>query len=550
MGEVWRRYGDESTASPPALLDHDRFEAIRGAEWYINGMVTFPHQELDEPGMGNNTFYKTVFGPYYPSRRIMQANTVNNLKLASTRFTAIRESKAREAQYFADQTTFVASHHWLYLKVKEHAEKHFTDWEGTIPTVCKRKLEPHNKKIARIHAHADIMEMGSELDTVWHSRGKDYPMKASLKLQESLEPDKMGRIVVDLGVAASLQTAFIYDKLKKALTEDIVTETGRYRFVAKPTMDQLQSTIDMLIDPDRDYFIAYFSDDAIMSIRLPNGEVRWFLLDISKCDSSHRNPMFEALHMCVPDIAKAASEVAIAQCQQDFMFVNPECKKQQVVLRSKIGKRMPSGWGGTTVTNDIASLSAAVCVAESKAQTCPEIAAATARAGYKYTISRAMKEEEIQFLKHSPARDIHGKWRPVLNFGVFLGASGVCKRDLPGRGDIGPRAKAFMKGLLNGMYPHTHTPFLDTLRSKFADAHIDVKMQRFIDRNKRYMATISTTDHYFTDRAFFARYSLEESEYLELIDLLNRSDLGTMHQSTGLDKIWALDYGTCGPTHD
>jgi hypothetical protein len=305
-----------------------------------------------------------------------------------------------------------------------------------------------------------------------------------------------------------------------------------------------------MLNPPRKYYFAYFSDDAVCAVRTASGVI-WFDLDISKCDSSHREGAFSALRKITPDNLKPSMEIAIAQCDNAIQLVNPEDPRQKVILESLVGSRMPSGWGGTTEMNNGASEASCVAIVEAKAETPEEMFEATKNAGYKYTIVPSTKPEEIQFLKHSPAMDTNGLYRPVLNFGVFLRASGRSKRDIPGSGDLTIRANAFMKGLFNGMYPRTHCPLLEAIRANFEAAVIDKKMQAYLDKHRRYNATTYASDadkvhYYFTDEAFLERYSLTSTEILDLQDICANCRVGTAHRSSGTDKILMMDYGLTG----
>jgi len=540
------------TAAPSDQYDPKRYTAIKGKEYFVDGVLCFPVGPEREHGLKADTFYKSVFGPYFPTTAKIYCRCAHCTNLAFSRFTVTRGTIANDNIYVANQLAFVSTHGWLYDLVAQKATAYVSDWQGMEEEAILHAGDTHDKRVSREYAMADTISRGELGTEVWHGRRPTYPNIASIKTQENADPTKVPRIVVNLGVDASLQTAFLFGRLKKAMASEPLYlyttsdehKSAEFQFLAAPTQAGLDGVFRKLLNPETDYYLAYFSDDSTMVVRV-DGALHWVDLDISKCDSSHRDGIFSALVRSTPRELRGDVERAIAQCDKNTMIRNPDDTRQYVVLRPR-DRRMPSGWGGTTHLNNVGTISAATAIVEAGAVAVSDVIKAAARAGYLIKATRSRKPEEIQFLKNSVALDITGEYHAILNFGVYLRASGCCKGDLPGSGDWRPRARAFQKGLIQGMFPRCHCPALTAMRQNFADADITAPMQAFIDKTCKHKRSDEGRHFYFTNEAFFERYSLTPSQLLELTAMMAEMNVGTYHRCEATDKILEKDYGITG----
>jgi len=220
---------------------------------------------------------------------------------------------------------------------------------------------------------------------------------------------------------------------------------------------------------------------------------------------------------------------------------------------------LPSGSTLTTSVNNLANQLIGIALAEEHFSGVDDfesgIMRAAARVGYKVTVDVCTIPQHIQFLKTSPALTREGFWEAALNPGVALRTLGQCKGDLPGSGELQPRGDALTHAILQGMYPYTHTPFFDTLKTRFPKPVLSERHQRQIDRivtdatrYKLAQIPLTQTDNetdcsFFHHHEFFARYDLEQFELDELIDIANHAQFQSAHGCSAVNKILKKDYG-------
>jgi len=150
------------------------------------------------------------------------------------------------------------------------------------------------------------------------------------------------------------------------------------------------------------------------------------------------------------------------------------------------------------------------------------------------------KPEDLQFLKCSPCKDIHGVYRPVLNLGVLLRLSGTCKGDLPGRGDWTKRAAKFQGSLLHGYMTCARWPMLDAMRKRYPLEKINGVYQ--FEKHEELDWKMNGGGN-FTDAAVLARYDLSDIEVEDVSKFFNETNIGQTIGNDGLSKILAKDYG-------
>jgi hypothetical protein len=205
-----------------------------------------------------------------------------------------------------------------------------------------------------------------------------------------------------------------------------------------------------------------------------------------------------------------------------------------------------SGSTITTAINNIANIAIGVSIAECEYKGELDICTAAERAGYIITGCQPLEyPEDIQFLKHSPIRDIHGVYQPMLNFGVLIRASGTCKGDLPGRGPLIDRAQTFQRSLLRSAYPKTNFRFLDIMKSVVGVGEtyiVDDFCYKVVDKEEFPPYTAS-------DDSIRLRYRLDDLDYAEICEFASCGYSQFMH-NYGISKILQLDYGLSTTQND
>ena len=243
---------------------------------------------------------------------------------------------------------------------------------------------------------------------------------------------------------------------------------------------------------------------------------------------------------------KLAMEELIGQCALPITVTSPANPRHKVKLRPKY-PRLYSGSTLTTAINNLASM--LIGLALSRAATASEenLMEAVATVGYVITLESCEKVEDLQFLKHSPCRDTRGIYRPLLNPGVLLRSSGCCKGDLPGRGDLQPRAEEFQRALLQGMYPRADFPLVRNMRravggdAPFSDVMLE-HAKKTGNLAYKVVEEEGETFH-FSAEAVYRRYDLTSLDIALIDDEFATRGYRYFTANPSLSKILEKDYG-------
>lgn len=316
------------------------------------------------------------------------------------------------------------------------------------------------------------------------------------------------------------------------------------RFVIKPEQQALCAAFEDLIDPPTRIFMSLFSDDSCISLRTPTG-VKMFNMDISSCDASHTEAVFHLMRDMFMDPLRPDIQRLIDQCKLPIKILDlgdTSPRPRRVKLKPE-GPRLYSGATITTVINNIANCCIGLASSYRNAQTADDIIDAARSVGYVITLQECRTYHDLQFLKHSPCRDIHGKLTAVLNLGVLIRATGSCHGDLPGRGPIAPRAKSFQHGLLRGLYPRTTFTFIENMKANFAQNTPDEEMVKFVEKHLPYEKPSADVVATIADDELYTRYSLTAFEVMEMNEIARHAAYNTTIACDALSLILEKDYG-------
>jgi hypothetical protein len=512
-------------------------------DWFLNNEISFP-PGLEKP----DGSYRTHFGPALSHNARIYSNTNHNLRLAMRRLTGVRlpETPGAHDTLRAAQRVFIKNHYKIIHQLRDMYTPFFKEYSSSEVEMYLHYADPHQKRALRIQAHDELLETGrsADPDDIWL-----WSVWWKLKCREWARPGKYPRAICDLGVAASLRGFVLTSVLKKAQDEtEIDFNGGTAVFCKSPDPHQMAKHFRLLHNPPGKFYFVYFSDDSCLAIRQNDGTVKWYNLDISSCDASHTELLFSALlDLVPPGQARHDMELLIKQCSAPLKIVSRVNKKHKIKLIPKSPK-LYSGSTLTTAINNLANLLIALAITSSydplsvhdKDGQNLSMVAAAARVGYILTGCNPLEHfEDVQFLKHSPIFDVNGDIHAMLNLGVLLRASGTCEGDLPGRGDIAPRARAFQRGLLLGAYPHASFEILETMRSAMGLGPIVM--------SNAFEWKVVTPDEPYPNFHVPAinimrRYRLNQAEYDSILDFA-RCDVGYFYSSPGATKILEKDYG-------
>lgn len=521
-------------------VNNGTFECLSGQEYWNDGKVAFPSD--DEAYDGH---YRSMFGPGPSHNGLIYARANHNLCLASERLTAARKPDIPGYHQLlqAYQRLFIGHHLNFFRGLCPQYEDAFKLWTDMCTEAWKHYSDPHQKRLLRMQAWDQLVEIGLTLceGNPWQISKADWKLKCA----EWSKPGKFGRTIVDLATPASL-AGFVYaGMLKEAMASTPIHYLGGLiEFCKSPHPNALRRAFEKLINPPGRFYFVYFSDDACLAIRSSTGSVDRYNLDIELCDASHTGAMFNLLRVVSPTSTHSAIQAIIAQCSSPLKLASTQSRSISCVLRPSD----PMLYSGVTITggiNGLANTCIALAIAECEYTGGDSIRAAAEHAGYLVTGWQAPLEhiEDLQFLKHSPVLDIFDDWQPCLNLGVMLRASGSCKGDLPGRGDIQLRAREFQASLLQGMYPRTHSTLIDTLKS--ATGITNPRPLPPIERSELAWKVVDDDElpHiYLQSESLYRRYRLLPDEVIELECTYAPLGVGMWMSSSALTKILALDY--------
>jgi hypothetical protein len=298
----------------------------------------------------------------------------------------------------------------------------------------------------------------------------------------------------------------------------------------------------MLYEPDDKFVFVCYSDDATFSIDY-DGQLRWYNSDINSADASYTPALFQLLVDMFPTHVQDDVKRLVNQCKLPMKIFSTNDMSLYVVLQP-LCPVLYSGSTLTTILNTLANMVIAqaisLALSQGRIQTEQDIVTTARDAGFLITLTECATFEQVQFLKHSPVRDINGCWQPLLNFGVLLRASGMCLGDLPGTGDIATRALEFQRGLLRGAYPYASFTLLRSMWSavgqgRFEPLAFKEFTHKVVDTNKPYPPYIAD------DESFRRRYDLTPLEFDYCREVLEHGYGWSLH-SSGLSKILTLDY--------
>lgn len=529
-----RVYGRVCQTEKPFVYNN-RFDCTKGAEFFVNRQLHFRSEDRDVDGT-----YRTLFGPVFACNWTAFKKCNHNMALALRRLTCELEPErpGREAMYAENQRVYIRGAEEFIRRVEALYAAHLEHVSDEHEELALHYADPHPKRELRIQGFTELLAGGrvAEHDGLWNR--KPY-VDGVFKVEKAKAGGKYPRFVVSLGVEPSLLGFRYAGALKEAMAlEPVYVNGGVIIFCKSPQEEYLDYYFELLITCPHRFVFIYFSDDSCFATR-QRGRLEWFNVDISGCDASHRPEMFAAL-CAVSGRLGAVFRRLVQQCELPVRIkdCNDTSSKARFVELTPRGPFMYSGSTLTTLMACLASMLLAHSFSSAPDGPC-DFQELAFRVGYKVTgVDVSLTHpEELQFLKHSPTLDVHGKYKSMLNLGVFLRASGMCLGDLPGgRSEcLAKRAATFQASLIQGAYTNVHFSFIDRMRKACpnpggltTDLHGKTRARE--------------ESILFDDLSVCRRYGVTPSEYLELIDLAQHQ-FGYHIGCRASEKILNLDYG-------
>lgn len=553
--------------SRPCLVEkpyvyNESFTVVYGHRFFQNGHLNFNSLNTDlylhgsKLAPSRDGIYRTAFGYGVVHNGVIYCKCIPCLNLASRRLTELRsDSLARDNELFENQSRFIRAQLRPFLL--EYTDRRT---ELAQPLAATNDAEwyharVHAKRAIRIAAWKSLCELRGFGHT-WRATAE-----ALFKCDEYAKLGKYPRQVINLQVENALQGGYVTEYIKSVLSTPMVDNDGHFEFVKCPSYSDLSRVFSLAEDP-KPFVFVYYSDDSLCAVNY-GGVIRRFNVDISSCDRSHGPELFATIHHLFPE-HKPLLLSLIAQCRLPIRYSDP-VTGQRCAIKPKT-PRLYSGSVLTTIMANLASLTIGLALRSllSLSPNAPVGAIVKGiedACGYTITLQECVRVEDLQFLKHSPARDVAGTYQPILNPGVLLRLTGTCKGDLPGRGDLRMRAISFQYTLLRGIYSTCSFPWFDSLLEGMRvqlptirpamppctcivpndDSEIVLSCPFHGDSQWRHIRR-DTGLHVFRDVDVFARYNLTDVEHAQL-PLLHQTSFGQQVSCSAYDRILALDYG-------
>lgn len=491
-------------------------------------------------------------------------NNDQNVSLAFRRMTALRQPpedylpdrpaleryQAFHNELKNNQQLFVENNQNFFEKLRLLYTSYFESYLGMEEECRQHYDDPHAKRTIRIEAFKELNDSSEIFKPLWVRK-----VLYKLKKDEFAKLDKYGRLIGDLGVGASLQGFRVTDFMKVAEAYEPLLENGiRIQFIKSPEQAALRSVFEFLQNPPERGYFCYFSDDSCFCIRI-NGIVYKFNIDISSCDSSHTHPVFKALIDSTPFIAQADMSALVDQLKLPIKIKSINNPHTSVYLTTT-APHLYSGSTLTTRINNFANQLIALSLSQHDFSTCSNagdveaaIITCARKVGYIVTCQPAKDYSHLQFLKHSPIYDVNGRLQPLLNLGVLLRTTGVCHRDLPGRGPLRERGRKFQQQLLSGFYPNVSFPLIDNMRKQCIGVDPTETEKKWIMHKLQPMLeykvdTTAMEPFSLTTQELYRRYdSLHDYQCDELEHDLGNATFGTVIACAAASAILKMDYG-------
>lgn len=543
-GTHWRgpyRFGVLESCVLAPFRNSNGFRVLSGARYIRRGIIDFG----PVLAVVRDRFYRTVGGFSFAHTGVALARSDHGLSRGMFRLfkTLDPEVAGMHELLKQNQPAFLQKHRRLAVLIRDLLTPWFMDYVDEHHYVAEHYNDPHPKRLLRSMAFFELFSQGSQaLSPNWIGANLVRWLRAVFakpKPMEFAKPGKSLRIICDLGTQASLPTLGIAERIKLGMDDrPIDWEGGVLEFVKDPNPERLESVFAKLRNPPGRFYFVYFSDDSCLALRTPNG-TKWYNIDISSCDASHTDSLFEFLRLCVPAAGQSSIAVAIEQCRAPLCIKSVEIPKRRVIVQP-IGARLYTGSGITTAINNLASVLIAIAITRS-----PQISTGlnqrAQEVGYQITGGEPLERfEDLQFLKHSPVWD-GGRWVPIINVGVFLRASGAVKGDFPGCGDLEGRVRAYQAALTHGIFGHIENPFCDAVKAA-PRAPVDAALVELIRKDKPIACPVTQVRYVVSDEDLFRRYDVTAADLADL-RLAANTQYGEESNYPIIDRILFKDYG-------
>jgi len=482
--------------------------------------------------------YTTMYGFLWAHNGHKLEKNNKNLREAIFRTLNLRkpDQPGHEAQMRNAQMQFIRHNkNDIYRLFWKNPESTSYDFDFELKELVEQLLLiRHKKRLLRIHAYDDVRREGLEYLALWCRKAE-----GKMKPDEIAKANKYGRIIIDFGVAASLQGVMYSSIAKMFLSREIYHSESGSLFVFVPKNDDLDicryMTMMFFSRHKLNFILIACGDDACLAKKNKNNVWMKANIDVNSCDQSQTPVHLE----WTLELLQFPRDVARAMCLMKsapitfYSTVDKGMRKDRV-RATPLHMHMPSGSPDTTLVSTTGLLNFWYACVINDPQTPEQIVDCAADVGYDVDYVPVEKAEDYQFLKRSLTMDKNGEYWPTLNLGVIFRASGCVRGDLPGRGCIARRACEFQRALMTGLLAGINCDELSYLKPAAADIVID---ESYLHHGSK----SPSRDYDLHD--ILNRYDLTVCEEEEIRHMLLCNGFGKVVYSKAVEKVYKKDYG-------
>jgi len=406
--------------------------------------------------------YTTIFGPsYYHPDKVVYGSSVQTVSAALQRVDGLRENdealcennKILSPGRNRRLGRFVNSY---YDQVKSNLDPRMVGLSDSLLETIKCALDPTHQKVAlRTAAIKKLVATADMLNGLFNENKNGTPnVTGKIKIPEFAKVGKKARLIGDFSTEGSLIACFLVPLLKYAFSQEFeVGDDSIVVFCQSTRASEIDALFTRAENSDKNYFI-FFSDDMACKLTL-NGETKWYNLDISSCDASNGQPVFDRVAWFY-DLDTQSHDLinrACRQCSDSTLSILHPCGMGNVKERITAKCSSPIEFSGTSLTtllNNVASSGIACSIiyhlkrwdTSNVDQFLTRCASAV---GYAITIDHCASPEDVQFLKMSFTKVFPPSGGAYMqswtNLGPLLRGAGTCFNDLPYARKLGETLK-------------------------------------------------------------------------------------------------------------
>jgi len=481
--------------------------------------------------------YDTVFQPFYGKGGwVVYGDTRNNLERAiAARVANKRDNEERLLFNHSKVSLFGRGvcrvRHSVFSRIRMNLRIKLRDLSDDLFERQKFTHLPSAKRRIKLLALIDVINSSDYSLFVTHIRGK-------LKLYEKAKPGKNPRLIGDYTTPGSLLAGYLCEIAKSAFVgcHDSYSEygfdvCGMYSEFVKSTDSVTLDRVGNMLMTDNRNMHFHHSDDSLFKL-----DGKLYELDISSCDSSNGQPIFDIVSWLFDDTQyKDVIDRCIKQCSLCLKVRDPCNNLNSVKLRG-IRPFEYSGSTLTTLLNEVASTLIGIQISYDKSSNSCDVINSAMSVGYNVTLVLRDNMSQATLLKNS--------WdgnRSFLNLGAILRSFGTFSGDLPGSSKIplDIRCEDFCASLVLA-YKHSgitsvykalarrycyHTGYYDDVVKKVMSysynsefARGEISDDALIDRYDVTQSQIDELNYYIVNRPMFQLISLPIIDRIYFVD--------------------------------